>query len=569
MPRASAAIAAFAAYAAAAVLATWPLAADPDASLLFSARRFDGYGVLWFGEHAWRVVTRGEPLWTSDTVAWPRGLDLRLADSFLFGLLYLPFRAVFSPVVAFNVFCLAAMVATAMGGWALGRALGGGPIAATACGFLLGFNSLMHDYRLEGEAYLLFGAPLPLFAAALARTMRGGGPGAGALAGALFGVLAWSSGYYAIDAAIVGAVLGAGLLVAGARPSPKALAAFVGVALLTAGPMATLVLGARPEDVLAARFPAGEDPLANVAKDAVSLTGMLVPLPGSAPFRAERTTYLGMAALALAGGACVVRGWRTTLPWALVAVAGAALALGPVLKVSDADVAGAAMPYTWLARATSAVLAYRMPVRFFAVAYVGLGALAALCLEGLAREGLAAWRRLALVGVVAVDGLLFSGAAVDRTAAPAQVPSGYAKLSGEGAVLDLFGHDRLLLRYAGRSVFYQVAHGQPTLANFTRAGDLQGEAGRRLAVALANGDLDAARSIAGVLADAGVTDLALHPASFPDSDVASIRAGLDAIAVAVPAEPPAAPEDDPVELWRLPAATGPREAAIATLEGWG
>ena len=137
-------------FVAAAGLVTWPTLKELDGAFPFSVRRFDGYGVVWFGEHAWRAI-QGEvtPLHAPE-VAWPEGLNLKLADSFLFGLLYLPFRAVLPPVAAFNAFTIAALASTAFAGWWFARKdLGVGALAAVGAGWIVGFSSEIGIKRLR------------------------------------------------------------------------------------------------------------------------------------------------------------------------------------------------------------------------------------------------------------------------------------------------------------------------------------------------------------------------------------------------------------------------------------
>ena len=169
---------------------------------------------------------------------------------------------------------------------------------------------------------------------------------------------------------------------------------------------------------------------------------------------------------------------------------------------------------------------------------------------------------------MAADGLLFTGFATDEALNPVEVPSAYAHVSDRGALLDLWGHDRFLLRHAGLSTFYQVFHGRPVLADFTRAGDAQAVLGRRLGLAFVAGDLDRARELLDLLADLGVSDIALHPKSFPEADLPAIRAGLARLCEAVAAG--TSEEADPVELYRIRPRWDPaaRKAAWARVQAW-
>ncbi|MES2639880.1 MAG: hypothetical protein V4850_10375 [Myxococcota bacterium] len=555
------ALAVSALFLAAACFVTWPTVLDLDGAFPFSVRRFDGYGVVWFGEHAWRVVRGEVSAFHAPEVAWPEGLDLRLADSFLFGLLYLPFRAVFSPVAAYNAFTIAALASTAVAGWWFARRdLGVGSLAAIGAGWIVGFSSLVHSFRLEGEAYLLAGGLLPLFAGAVVRVGRDGRVRDGIVGGALLASLGWSTGYFGINGALLAAVVGPVVWAIHARDATgptnqRRLVAVVAAAitaLVLLLPLMALLGGGGGADAIAARFPDGEDPLRNVAQDSVTLSGILVPFPASAPLRQDRIFYLGLAGLVLAGLALVTRAPRRTAPWAALLGISLVFALGPLLRIDDASNVGMRLPYAWIADVAPQILAYRMPARLLSVTAVALAALAALALEGLRRDGLGRGWRVALLACLAIDGLFFTGAALDPTGAPARVPEGYSALSGRGAVFDLFGADRLLLRYSGRSVFYQVAHGQPVFADFTRGEGRMTSVSRRIAVALVLNDDAEANALFEALAAVGATDLAVHVDSFPTSDRDTVRAGLVRIlGDAAPA--PADTSGDVVEVFALPA----------------
>jgi len=559
----------------AACVVTWPTIIDLGGSFPFSVRRFDGYGVVWFGEHAWRVLRGDVTALHAPEVAWPEGLDLRLADSFLFGLLYLPFRAVLAPVAAFNLFTIVALASTALSGWWLARrVLETGPLAAVAAGFVVGFSSLVHSFRLEGEAYLLAGGFLPLFAGYILRVIWYGRLRDGVVTGVLLAALGWSTGYFGVNGVVVAAVLGPVALLTARRTSvslrAQVLATLLSVAtaFVLLVPLVLLLRGGGGADAIASRFPTGESPLRNVAQDSATLSGLLVPFPASAPLRQDRIFYVGLAGLAICAVAFLVRSPRRTAPWAALLVVSIVFSLGPYLRIDDATTSGPRMPYAWVASVAPQILAYRMPARLLSVAAVALAALVALALDGLRREGVGLRWRVPLLITLVIDGLVFTGAAVDPTGAPARVPEGYAALSrGGGAVFDLFGTDRLLLRYSGRAVFYQVFHGRPVFANFTKADGRMPEVGRRIANALVNVDDAEARRLFDALAAVGATDIALHLSSFPDADQVLIQAGLTRL-LGAPGEAPTDTSGDPVTIFRLPPPpqTLDRAAALRTLD---
>lgn len=544
---------------------TWPLASDLDGQLLMAQGRFDGFGTVWLGEHFHRALTSDATLFAGMEMNHPNGIDLRLADSFLYGFVYVPLRMVLSPAAAFNVFALGSIAATATSGWWLARrALGTALLPALVCGFIVAFNAPMFNYRVEGEAYLLGGFLLPLLAGHLWLAGKGSWRN-GAYAGAVFGLLAWSSGYYAIDGVFLAAALVVAAIAAGDRKGIAAPAlAFVVVALLLVGPLAHMV-SAGLEGALEARFRADEDPLLNVSADSVSLSSMLAVLPNTAHLRQGRLSYIGMAPLIVAGAALITIGWRKSLPWLSIAGAGVVLSLGPFLRLTDLVTADVELPYAWLVEWSRTLLAYRMPIRFLSVAAVGLGALAALLMDQLRREGLGWGWRGAISACIVFDGLIMTGFAVDETVTPVEIPEAYTRLTRRGAVFDLWGRDTLMLRYAGLSAWYQAHHGQPVLADFTRVGDDQTVIGERLALAILAEDDEAATEALEVLYGLGVSDVVLHSESFRREDSATIRAALKRLATAIPGA-----GDDSTQVYAIPSRYEgmDQDAASARVHAW-
>jgi len=562
-------------YALLAILATWPLVLHIEDSLNFGEDRFDGYGTIWFGEHVFRVVQGQAELLTTQEVGWPEGLSLRLADSFLFGLLYLPFRALFAPAAAFNLFTLAALASTAWSGFWLGRsALGLSRPAAFAVGLVVGFNALQHTYRVEGEAYLLAGFLLPLFAGQLWKGAQSGRFRDAVGAGLLLGLLAWSSGYFAIDGAVVGASLGVALLLASPHPRLPIVGGFaVGAAALIL-PLAAVVVPVLTETI-GARVDAAElgsadpvlDLLRNISYDSANLAGWWFPDPDTVHLRQQRLFYLGWPALTASVVVLARQGWRRTLPWALLAATGALLSLGPYLRLDDTmSDQGPPLPYYALVRLHSAWLAYRMPLRFLSITFVGMGVLVGFFVEALwaRRERRAA---VAFLGMLTLDGLFFTGLATDRTEAQGKVPSAYAALSGEGAVLDVFAPQSSNLRNAGLSVYYQAHHGAPTLANFTLWQDARAVLAERLALALVDGDEAQLRKVFSVLAGLGVTEVALHPGDFLPDDAAALDQALRSRCTLL--QGPSVDDPDAMSLFALPRQGAlSRQAALQALAAW-
>ena len=222
----------------------------------------------------------------------------------------------------------------------------------------------------------------------------------------------------------------------------------------------------------------------------------------------------------------------------------------------------------WMVSLFEDGLAYRMPLRFLSVAFVGLGVAVALLLEGLRSEGLGVKWRALLVGGVLVDTLLFTGALTDPALTRVQVPVGYSQLGESGAVLDLRAHDRYVLRQASLSTFYQMFHEKPILANHTQAIDRQDVVNRELGLALVSRDTTRIQHVLGLLFSLGVHDIAFHPNAFHASDALQIRTSLSTHCAAVHPLPESGP--DPVEVFRIPATHRdlPTDAALAIVDGW-
>jgi len=261
-------------------------------------------------------------------------------------------------------------------------------------------------------------------------------------------------------------------------------------------------------------------------------------------------------------------GWRRALPWLGLSFIGVLFALGPSLKLMDADAGTIALPYAWIVAVVPKFIAFRMPIRFLTIAFLGLGVLTAMFIDALAKEGIGRRWLAAILAMVAVDTLVFTGAMTDPTLTPVNVPVGYNQLSKQGAVLDLKGHDRFVLRDASLTIFYQLFHKQPVLADHTQAIDRQDVLARQLALALVEQKPTAIQYVLGLLHSLNVTDIAFHPKAFQDTDAVQIRKSLTEHCAAV--NPLPDPGNDPVEIFRIPASQNPfpAEQALDTVEGW-
>ena len=172
----------------------------------------------------------------------------------------------------------------------------------------------------------------------------------------------------------------------------------------------------------------------------------------------EHSGYLGLVALALAA-----LGGRGRGAWAAAGAASLLLALGPWLYGGDGwvQVGDARLPMPWLAvQALIPGLAVTHPLR---LAVPGLAITA-----GLAAVGAARFTRFIplFVALVALDGLVLSGAPWPLATAPADIPAVYADLVRaptdpvDDAILDLptdAGETMATSRY----LYWQTAHHRP------------------------------------------------------------------------------------------------------------
>ncbi|MGH0033404.1 MAG: hypothetical protein ACQGVK_00095 [Myxococcota bacterium] len=181
---------------------------------------------------------------------------------------------------------------------------------------------------------------------------------------------------------------------------------------------------------------------------------------GLAPVPTAVAVSWTLAALAICGA---VRSARARdlrmLPWALLALGFAAFTLGPVLHVAGRDT-GLAGPYTWVAAVLPFFEQARMPMRFGAMAQLGLAILAA---RGIAELGAGREpRRVAALGLAAIALVGFEALRWPLETAPPRVPEAYARV----AELSPLGGSALLDWPAGVGEaaevegLHQIVHGQ-------------------------------------------------------------------------------------------------------------
>ncbi len=325
---------------------------------------FFGGGHVWVMDHV-AAMLFGERDWSfaTDRIGWPRAVELRPL-ALVPTLLSAPLQRLVGPIATYNVVLVVSFGAAAVGGHALFRALGAarwtaaaGAVTYALCPFALGALS-------SGQLAKIQHWTLALLLLTWVRAARG------SLLWALAAVpvaaaLAFTAPTMALWAPLGGALLLAGVAMEQARAGWRP--ALVGLAL------ASLALGATGAVLVLARgwFEPALPQVDQAFVPAVRLAGgrvdELLPVAtleallwGPAePERADWRTVTHVAALgapALLGG-LVLGAWKAEWrgPLLGVALSGALLALGPVLRTEEGPVVLGGMNLSLPAAALDAV----------------------------------------------------------------------------------------------------------------------------------------------------------------------------------------------------------------------
>lgn len=195
-------------YAALVCVLTWPLPVRMTTHLTGSPSGDTGVYVwnLWvFGRE---MLHDGHVPFATDYVFAESGsVDLSLHNyTPLAGLIAAPFIGPLGIVGSFNLVLLIAMMTSAIGAFALARQLGLSPRSAWVAGALFVAAPAL-TARATAHFSLVAAAPLPLFAAALLRTLERRRQADAALLGALVAVATYCDAYYGIYATVMGMFL--------------------------------------------------------------------------------------------------------------------------------------------------------------------------------------------------------------------------------------------------------------------------------------------------------------------------------------------------------------------------
>lgn len=452
-----------------ALLVSWPMARDPRGSLI-GHPDVDVWNHAWGAWWWWESLSQGTLPWRTTLLRAPDGGVLWFIDPLL-AALSAPLVPLIGVAGAWNAGLLASLVFTSWSGAALARALGeeGRPVSAlgqsVASGSLVCSAAVVAALH-NGISEALHLGPLALGLAAGERTIRSPEPRRALLAGAGAGLVALVSPYLGLGLGLALGVRALGALLSGRRGRDRLLRALLCWALgaLVLGAIGVLPLAAQLDaaDAIVRRPEGMDESLA--LHNAVDPRGLLLPL--SVTVRADEGfasgAWLGLLALGLAL-------LRPRPAWLVAALVCGVTALGPWLSWGGAwvELGGARIPLPW--RALQALLPFGLthPSRLLLVTLTVVAGLAGagadrvlLALGGMRAAG------VALVPLVALDGLLLSGAPWPIATSPAEIPAVYGELErladqdARSVVLDL-PTDAGATMATSRYLYWQTAHGRP------------------------------------------------------------------------------------------------------------
>ena len=442
---------------------------------------FDAWQNIWNFWWARIALTGGQSPFQTPLLYAPDGAPLYLHTLNLFnGLLSLPFQP-FGIVAAYNTVVLLSLTLSAHFTALLVAEVSGSRRAGWLGGLIYGFSAYQMNHLFYGQTNLLAAEWLPLYLLCLLRA--GGAIGRKrtgytiAAAAAMFAITLCDWQYVIFAMVLTGLWAawatvarrdGVALTIAAATGTLWALAA-APILLLTLATLRGGITAYVTEDYLIAR---SADLLSLVAPGSrqrwwgwltARATG-LAPLGGYA-----QGEYLGFLPLAF-GALGVVLARRRASFWALVALVGAVLALGPTLQIAGVRQWGAGgwavpLPYRLLASLPGLAIA-RVPTRYTLIATLALAVLAGLGLAALSRRigpRLSPPAGLALTAVLALA-ILGEQLTTPYPAVSAQ-PPGFARFlataPGAGTVLMVpFSFEE------PRALYWQTIHGRPMIAGY-------------------------------------------------------------------------------------------------------
>lgn len=462
---------------------TWPLA-PKFTSQVVAEHYFDRAQNMW---NLWWVKValldqHTNPFHTN-MLLFPQGIDLYFhALDLPSGLLTLAPLLLFGLAAAYNSSLFFALVLSAYAGFRLALYLTGNTRAAVVAGVIIGFNPLSLA-MLRSQINIASLQWFVLCIECLLRAWFDGSRRAAALAGLFLGLAVLTVGYFEVHllffliAFLVWAFVtapGSGWrsrLVLMAKQARSLALWGGGMALVVVGPYA---LGAWRSLQKGQIVPWSAGDSSRVVLNSLDLLSYVVPnrnhwlLGSGAPWWSTTSTsihdyaYLGVFTLALAIlGLAWLRGRAGAWLWLSLAILGAVLALGPVLRVNGGSPSGPTdvpMPFALL-QSVPVVGLVRAPERFVTLTFLSLGIISAFGVCSLEARLAGAGRRVLLPGLLAL--LLIELPLHSRHLEPVDIPGSLAALAGStpGALLELplTQHGKV----DANRMLYQTAHGIP------------------------------------------------------------------------------------------------------------
>jgi len=412
----------------------------------------DGWNHAWGPWWWWANLREGQLPWRTEYLQWPDGGVLWFIDPVL-GLLATPLVPLVGSAMAFNI---ALVIYVAFASWAahrLARAMGASDPAAWIASLAFAGSAWMISELHNGITEAADIGPVALalawgHEACEKRTWR-----AWLLAG--LGV-----GFATVASPYLGLGCGVALLVRGLPHVLKAWSGGLVAAAISAPVLILMKLQLAAEDAIIKHPPEMNQQLA--LHNAVDPQTFVRPFGfQSVDLSAEgfeHSMYLGLVALALA---LFARRWR----WWPSVVACLLFALGPYIYFKHTGVLPYRLPW-WLVQALAPGLAVTHPLR---LAVPALALVAGLAAVGATRIT-ARWPRAlpALLALVALDGLVISGAPWPMERADATPPPVYEAIARdlgsplESGVIDL-PTDAGMTMGTSRYLYWQTIHQQPII----------------------------------------------------------------------------------------------------------
>lgn len=393
---------------AAVAAATWPLVRDLEDLTVGNVFADDASFALWHPWNVLRQLGRGDDPFFAPDLYWPQGLDTTLyVWNLLVPVLRAPVYLLTHPIRAYPLSDLLFGVLNGIGGYVLGRVVGGRRSAGLAAALFVATSAYTwaEFNGGRGEQGLIVFVLLSI--AGLIAMLRGGGRGVAVGTGAAFAAAAscyWMYGYFLV---LVAAVVVTGALLRRRVDRPVAgrlLLAGIAAVLLTLPSLLPVLLRIGAADSVY-RQAVGPESGFTPRVEGLSLASLAWPFSPYDPASTHPRTTFGVRLLVVVGLAVpAIRRRSGWLPY--LGLGALLLALGPVLTTASDEplVVGGrqlAMPFALVAKLPGMERLW-WAVRWMALALVATAGVLAACVAALP----GARSRACLVAAVAALGIL-------------------------------------------------------------------------------------------------------------------------------------------------------------------